>query len=424
MKTVIMAGGKGTRISSINVQVPKPMLPIEGHPILEYQLEALKRQGCRDITLVIGHLGHVIKDYFGNGSNWGVNISYICEEQPLGTAGALYLLKDQMKEDFLLVNGDVIFDIDIRRFYNFHKMQNTTATILTHPNSHPYDSGVIETDGQGKVMNWLHKEDKRIWYKNRVNAGLHMLSPKIFNSFASLKRRDLDRDILEPLISYGELSAYDSPEYIKDMGTPERYYSVINDLKCGKVQSKNLTNKQKAIFLDRDGTINAHVGFLSDINDFYLLDGVAEAVKKINESGYLAIVVTNQPVISRGELSLNGLQEIHNKMETLLGQSGAYLDDIFFCPHHPDKGFKGERAEYKFECNCRKPKPGMLLNAAQKYNIDLTKSWMIGDEASDAAAGKAAGCKVITVGNKNEEAALGCPTLAEAVSMILNKKDK
>ena len=145
------------------------------------------------------------------------------------------------------------------------------------------------------------------------------------------------------------------------MGTPDRYYSVIEDIHSGKVAAKNLARKQKAIFLDRDGTINKYVGFLTNIDEFELLPGVIEAIKKINASGYLAIVVTNQPVIARGEVSYGELEEIHNKMETLLGQKGAYLDAIFYCPHHPHKGYEGERPEYKIECECRKPKPGMLL---------------------------------------------------------------
>lgn len=419
MKVVIMAGGKGTRIAEVNSQVPKPMIPIDGKPILEYQIDTLRRQGYTDIILVIGHMGQVISDYFKDGSEKGVSLQYVVEEQPLGTAGALFLLKDQIKEDFLLLNGDIIFDVDISRFLEHHRRQGTMATIFTHPNSHPYDSGIIFADSNGKVTNWLHKEDERLWYQNRVNAGLHMLSPRIFDLFSELKKTDLDRDILKPLIAQGELGIYDSPEYIKDMGTPDRYYSVIQDIREGKVEAKNLSNKQRAIFLDRDGTLNQYVGFLRNIDDFALIDGAAEAVKLINESGYLAIVVTNQPVIARGEVSLEELQEIHNKMETLLGQQGAYVDDIFYCPHHPHKGYEGERPEYKIECECRKPKPGMLLAAAEKYNIELSESWMIGDGDSDVEAGLNAGCKVAKVGKDcgNE---IPCFTdLREAITVIL-----
>ena len=422
MKVVIMAGCKGTRIAQVNATVPKPMIPIEGKPILEYQIETLKKQGYTDIILIVGHMGNVIQKYFGDGSAFGVQISYIVEEQPLGTAGALYFLKDEIQNDFLLLNGDIIFDVDIQKFLEYHCNQRTAATILTHPNSHPYDSGIIIADDKNRVTNWLHKEDERLWYKNLVNAGLHMFSPRIFESFHEAKKCDLDRDVLKPLIKEGELSVYDSPEYIKDMGTPDRYYAVIEDIKSGKVSAKNLKNKQKAIFLDRDGTINKYVGFLTDINEFELLDGVTEAIKMINESGYLAIVVTNQPVIARGEVSVEELQEIHNKMETLLGQAGAYIDDIFYCPHHPHKGYEGERPEYKIECECRKPKPGMLLAAAEKYNIDLRESWMIGDGENDIEAGKNAGCNVCVVGNAEIENVPRYKNLLECVKAVFEKK--
>ena len=138
------------------------------------------------------------------------------------------------------------------------------------------------------------------------------------------------------------------------------------------------------------------------------INGVAEAIKKINASGYLAIVVTNQPVIARGEVTFKELEEIHNKMETELGLRGAYLDAIYYCPHHPHKGYDGEVPELKIECDCRKPKPGMLLKAAIDYNIDLSQSYMIGDGENDIKAGLAARCKSILVnGNgtdtKNED---------------------
>lgn len=407
MKIVIMAGGKGTRISSINSELPKPMISILDKPILEYQIDSFRNQGFSDIIIVIGHLGNIIQEYFGDGSkispvtgkSFGVTIRYIIENEPLGTAGALYYIKDELKEDFLLVNGDIIFDIDVMKFHNCHLKNAGIATLFTHPNNHPYDSGVIVADSYGCVMDWLHKEDERLWYRNRVNAGIHFLSPQIFNNFNELKKLDLDRDVLKPLIKEGKLYVYDSPEYVKDMGTPDRYYSVIEDIKSGKVYKKNLTNKQKAIFLDRDGTLNKYVDFLVDIDQFELLDGVCEAIKRINCSDYLAIVITNQPVIARGEVTVEELNCIHNKMETILGTKGAFVDAIYYCPHHPHGGFKGEVSELKIDCECRKPKPGMILQAAKDFNIDLSNSWMLGDSETDVLAGQAAGCKTALINN-------------------------
>lgn len=395
-----MAGGKGTRIASVDASVPKPMIRVDGKPILEHQICCLREQGITDITLIIAHLGHIIQEYFGDGTALGVTIRYIVEDLPLGTAGALYYLRGKIDQDFLLLNGDIIFDVDLERMLQAHQKSGAQATILTHPNDHPYDSGIIIAAKDGLVTNWLHKEDERLWYKNRVNAGIHILSSAVLDQFTQPEKKDLDRDILKPMIAHATLYQYDSPEYVKDMGTPDRLAMVEQDIRSGKVSAKNLKHKQCAVFLDRDGTINKYVGFLRDINSFELADGAAAMVRKINQSNCLAIVVTNQPVIARGEVTWEQLNEIHNKMETLLGQQGAYLDDIFVCPHHPHKGFPGERPEYKIECDCRKPKPGLLLQAAQKYNIDLSQSYMIGDSDSDMQAGAAAGCPTIRVEQK------------------------
>ncbi len=415
MKVVIMAGGKGTRIASVNSEVPKPMIPVAGKPILEHQIGCLAKQGYQDIILVIGYKGEVIEKYFGNGTNFGVCIEYIKEESPLGTAGALYFLKGIIEGDFLLINGDIIFDVDFNRFYEYHRMKEGMATIFTHPNTHPYDSGVVVADESGKVTRWMTKEEERIWYKNCVNAGIHILSPKVLERFNEPVKRDLDRDILKQLIKEEELYHYQSPEYVKDMGTPDRLHAVQEDIVNGLVISKNLRKSQKAVFLDRDGTINKYVGFLRNIDDFELIDGVAKAIRKINDSGYLAIVITNQPVIARGEVSREQLNEIHNKMETLLGNEGAYIDDLFYCPHHPERGFEGERVEYKIECDCRKPKPGLLLKAAQKYNIDLKASWMVGDSLSDMKAGETAGCRTVLCG---EDGGLNGPQFTDLGSCV------
>lgn len=428
MKTVIMAGGKGTRISAVASDIPKPMIKIEGKPVLEHELECLRDQGFTDVILTVSHLGNIIMDYFGDGSGispatgrpFGVNIEYYFEKEPLGNAGALYRIKDKLTEDFLLLNADALFDVDFNRFVAFHKEKGGLVTLFTHPNSHPYDSGLIVADKDGAVLQWLAKEDERpTFYRNRVNAGLHVISPKILETGIHTPKIDLDRQLLKPLAGTGKMFCYDSPEYVKDMGTPDRYASVCRDFREGRIRAKNLTQKQKAVFLDRDGTINQYVGFLRDIDDFALLPGVAEAIKEINASGYLAIVVTNQPVIARGEVSLEELEAIHNKMETLLGQEGAYLDAVYFCPHHPHKGYAGERPEYKVDCACRKPKPGMLLQAAADFNIDLSQSWMIGDGENDVKAGKAAGCKTALIGSGDYGQDVTAKTLLEGIQKIL-----
>lgn len=399
-----MAGGRGTRISEMFPDIPKPLIQIDGIPVLEREIVSLRNQGFRDLVFTIGYMAEKIKEYFGDGSRWGVHIEYFVEDKPLGNAGALFFL--DLTEDFILLNADAVFEVDFNRMVEYHKNHGGFVTLFTHPNSHPYDSGLI-TAKNGVVEKWLAKEDDRPeHYKNRVNAGLHVINPKVLEMSGidresigkeidgKIKKIDLDRQILKPLCGTGTMFCYDSPEYVKDMGTPERFNSVCNDFKAGVVQAKNLSNKQRAIFLDRDGTINKYVGFLRKPDELELTDDAAEAIKLVNASGYLAIVVTNQPVIARGEVTWDGIEDIHNKLETELGKKGAYIDGLYFCPHHPHKGYEGEIVELKIDCDCRKPKPGMLLKAAEKFHIDLSQSVMIGDEDNDVLAGEAAGCKM------------------------------
>ena len=429
-----MAGGRGTRISELFPDIPKPLIPIDGTPVLEREIISLRNQGFTDLILTVGYMHEKIEDYFGDGSKWNVHIEYFVEDKPLGNAGALFFL--DLKEDFLLLNADAIFDVDFNRMVDYHKAHNALVTLFTHPNSHPYDSGLIIADDNRKVEKWLAKEDERPkYYNNRVNAGLHVIGPEVLKMSGINKedigkeingkivKVDLDRQILKPLCSSGNMYCYDSPEYVKDMGTPERFHSVEKDFINGTVQSKNLKNKQKAIFLDRDGTINKYVGFLRKIDEFELIHGVEEAIKKINESGYLTIVVTNQPVIARGEVTVEELNEIHKKLETELGYKGAYIDGLYYCPHHPHKGYEGEVPELKIDCECRKPKPGMLLKAAEDFNIDLSQSWMIGDGENDVKAGIAAGCKTALIGEENYEQNLSVTGVVDFVDKVFMQEN-
>lgn len=448
MKTVIMAGGRGTRIAELFPDIPKPLIPIKSgsgvvKPVLQWEIESLRNQGFKDIILTVSHMHEKIEAYFGDGSKYGVHIQYFVEAAPLGNAGALFKLRNQLDAPFLLLNADVIFEIDFNRFIAFHMKKKAEcgglATIFTHPNNHPYDSGIVITDDYNCVTAWLTKEDKRSeYYKNRVNAGLHVIDPKILDMAVErdkinveligcldengkIRRVDLDRQILKPICEKGVVFSYDSPEYVKDMGTPERYEQVSRDFFSGIVAAKNLKNRQKAIFLDRDGTINKYVGFLRDTEEFELIDGVAEAIKKINSSRYLAIVVTNQPVIARGEVTASQLQKIHDKMETLLGQEGAYIDALYYCPHHPHRGYEGEITDLKIDCNCRKPKPGLLLRAAEDFNIDLNSSWIIGDGATDIKAGQNAGTHTVLIGTGEYGQNITTNSLLSAVEKILDK---
>ena len=437
MQAVIQAGGKGTRISSITGDtIPKPMLEIDGYPILYHQLINLKKNNIKKITIIVGHLGHIIKEYFGNGANLGLDIQYIDEDpdNPLGTAGSLYDLKNKITDDFIFLLADVFIDIDFQKMYEFHQTNHADVTLLTHPNSHPFDSDLIVANDKSQVQALDSKNNDRsnYYYNNLVNAGVMIFSPKVLDFIKEKKKYSYEKDIVMPLIKSGKVYSYKSSEYAKDMGTPERYEQVKKDYSNGLPNNRNLKNKQKAIFLDRDGTINEYVGFLRNIDDLRLMDNVAEAIKMINSSEYLAIVVTNQPVIARGEVTTDELNDIHKKMETLLGNDGAYVDDLYYCPHHPDKGYKGEIPELKIKCKCRKPNIGMILEAAKDHNIDLSESIMIGDSTLDIKMAENAGMASILVrtGQKGEDGkydvspSLIKENLFEAINSIINTKNR
>ncbi len=392
-----MAGGKGTRLSEITKnEIPKPMVDIKGKPLLEWQTKQLKKYGINRITMIVGHLGEKIQEYFKDGSNFGLEIDYIFEKEPLGTAGAFYYLKDKIKSDyFMLVFGDVFFDIDIDRMEKFHKDKASLATLFVHPNSHPYDSDLIEADENSRVKRFDSKNNVRnYWYDNVVNAGLYIIDKSICDKVSQPVKTDFEKDILAKMALEGEpVYAYASPEYVKDVGTVDRITHAIKDLESGLIEARNLKNKQKAIFLDRDGTINVLKGFISREEEFELEKSAAPAIGLINSSGYLAIVVTNQPSVARGLCQCSDIELIHKKMKSLLGKEGVYADEVYYCPHHPDKGFPEENPAYKIDCECRKPKIGMIDIAKERFNIDLSKSWIIGDSSLDMELGNRAGLK-------------------------------
>lgn len=399
MEAVITAGGKGTRLSSIANDIPKPMVSINGKPILEYQINCLKANNITKIYILIGYLGQVIKDYFGDGRSFGVDIEYVEEQEPLGSAGALYYLRDKISDDFVFIFGDLMLDVFFKRMIEYHQKHKSMITLLSHPNSHPFDSDLIVINEDDVVTGIDSKHNVRdYYYHNLVNSGVYVLSNKVFEIyFKEPIKTDFEKDVVIKEIPNKKVYSYHSTEYVKDAGTPDRYYSVCEDVEKGIPCAKNLSKPQKCVFLDRDGTINKYVGFARKVDDIDLEKKASDGLKAINHSEYLSIVITNQPVIARGEVTFEELFKINKKIETLLGDEGAYFDDLFFCPHHPDKGFKGEIPELKIDCDCRKPKIGLLLKAKEKYNIDLENSVFVGDTTMDIQTGKNAKMKTVLV---------------------------
>jgi len=417
MQLVIIAGGKGTRLG---LNIPKPMCPIAGIPILQHQIELAQQYGINEIFILSGHMSQMIVDYFGNG--FGVKIHHIVETQPMGTAGCLKLLEEKLRERFMVFYGDVMMNMDLHAFMQFDKQYDSVGTVVTHPNDHPFDSDLLKIDDDNTVIDILPTpRAESLIYTNAVNAAIYILSPDLIKYIEVPS--DFGKNVFPKVIAAGEvLKAYHSAEYIKDMGTKDRLEKVSADFKSGKIYRFNRKNKRAAIFLDRDGVLIEDMDTHPSLKDFKLLPRVSEALKMINESNYLAIVVTNQPMIAKGFVTFDDVKNINMKLETVLGNAGTYVDDIFFCPHHPDKGFPGEVPHLKTACNCRKPKIGMIDKAKEKFNIDCEVSWMIGDRRSDVQAGAAAGCRSILIGKKNDCSADYCfPDLYEAIKFIVNE---
>ena len=432
MKLAIIAGGKGTRLGIEGI--PKPMVRIGGKPTLEHQIDLAKKYEITDIYILSGHLGEIIADYFGDGAAFGVRITHLIEKYPLGTGGAIAQLEDKLAERFMVFYGDVFLDVDLRSLIDFDGKADSLATIVVHPNDHPYDSDLVEISDENWVLAFHPKQDRENGYcHNLVNAAIYILSPEIFEYIPKNRQSNLSNDIFPlTLRSNKVINAYKTAEYIKDIGTPERLREVTYDFLNGKIQMLSRRNKKTAIFLDRDGTVIKGVDLLHKIEDVELFPFSAQAIRRINKAGRLCFLITNQSVVARNLCSISAVREIHKKIETLLGGEGAYLNDIYFCPHHPDKGHPDENAAFKIDCECRKPKAGLIRKAADEYNVDVGASWFIGDGTTDIQTGINAGMKtaLLRTGKGGKDAKFEVlpdfvfDDLGEAVDFILCRKTK
>jgi histidinol-phosphate phosphatase family protein len=433
MQAVILAGGKGTRLRSRLGDLPKPMVDVSGKPLLERQIELLRAHGFDNVLLLLGYNPGKITEYFGDGSSRGVRIQSVVEPAPLGSAGAVLAAFDRLEERFLVLYGDTMLNVDLRHFASVHASKKVDASLFVHPNDHPHDSDLVEVDASGRILafhSYPHSAGQN--YANLVNAALYVIEKQALRPWLELQPPfDFAKDLFPVMVKAGQnLFGYRSREYIKDVGTPERLERVEKDLDSGRIARSSFETPAPAVFLDRDGTINEEVNRVWEPSQFKLLPGVGPAIRRLNRSGYVVVVITNQAVIARGDCTEETLQQIHNKMETELGQAGAYVDAIYYCPHHPDRGFPGERVELKIACTCRKPETGLLEAACRDMNLDLASSWVIGDSGRDIEMAKRAGVRSILVetghpvtsGTSGRGPDHQAPSLTEAVDFLLGGK--
>ncbi|ESY64280.1 HAD-IIIA family hydrolase [Mesorhizobium opportunistum] len=401
MQAVVLAGGRGTRLRSRIGDLPKSLANIGGKPLLEHQIVLAKQHGIEKVLILVNHAAEQIVEFCKQRENWGIEILCVDDGAPRGTAGAVLSVLDLLDDDFLTIYGDTMLDVDLTRFKCFHeKHKAAAATIFTHPNDHPHDSDLIETSEDGIVTAFHpYPHDPGIFYSNKVSAALYYVRRQALLAWrATATPLDFGKDLFPEMLRAGaEIRSYSSPEYIKDAGTPARFDKVCADFASGRIARASLASSQKAVFLDRDGCINVDYGHIDRPERFELIGGAADAIACFNRAEYRTIVVTNQPVVARGDCSLQDLRTIHNKMETELGRCGAFVDAIYFCPHHPDRGFIGEVEALKVRCNCRKPATGLVDEAVEAFNVDRSQSWIIGDSSSDVALAKRSGIRSILV---------------------------
>jgi histidinol-phosphate phosphatase family protein len=397
MKVVVLAGGKGTRLGLEGL--PKVLVPIDGAPLIERTIASAASQGFTDFLILTGYLGEKIEEQLGDGSRFGSRIEYVREAEPLGTAGCFNQVRDRLTEPFLVIYGDILMDVDFRALAQFALKKGGAGTLFAHPNDHPFDSDLLETDADGQIIAVHpkpHAKDQH--YPNLVSAALYVLFPIALDHVPKEGASDWGKDVLPRLAQEEPLYAYRSCEYVKDIGTPERLARAEEHLRTGRVERLALRHRKAAIFVDRDGVINEERDGVHSPGEVTLIQGAASAIRSFNEAGIPVICVTNQPDLAKGMMSWDDLRAVTGEIDyRLASEAGAYLDDILICPHHPERGWPGEVAELKVECDCRKPRDGLLQEASRMHNIDLKRSWLIGDRYCDIAAAVAAGSRSILV---------------------------
>lgn len=419
MRAAIVAVGKGSRTGNFAMGLPKSLLPFGGRPLLAHQIDWLVAEGINEVTLLLGDGAEATERWVAKSLPAGCRAEIHIEKKRLGTGGCLRAIAKQA-ESWLVVLGDLMVGMDLRKMARFHSEHRGLGTLLVHPNDHPHDSDLVEMDGAHRIFR-IHRKPHPpgLAIANRVAAGIFLLQSELLERIPEGSEVDLIHDLLFSALDEGApLHGYSTPEYIKDIGTPGRYREVALDWECGRVAALHSRNRRRTAFLDRDGTINRHVGFITKPAQIDLLPTAARAIRRLNQQKILVVVVTNQSVISRGMCDEDGLKAIHGRLEMLLGEQGAYLDALFYCPHHPDSGYAGERPALKMNCGCRKPGTGMVERALRDLPIDLSVSAVFGDSSRDTELARQLGIRGFLIGEGETPADPAIPLFPDLASAV------
>lgn len=366
MEAIVLAGGFGTRLAHIISDVPKPMAPVCGRPFLRFILDDLQSKGIERVILAVGYLHDIIYNFFGNQYR-GMEILYSLEDTPLFTGGAIKKALELCKEDrVLVVNGDTYFEADIQKMYAIEAP--LVMAVKRLKNFSRYGTVLVE---QGNITGF---KEKQPCTEGLINGGIYLIRRNLLRNIAKT-RFSFETEILEAYYKDISIVAIESEGYFIDIGIPEDYAIAQKTM-------RSYTGLNKAVFFDRDGTINVDVHYLYEPQKLQFIDGIPEFIHKWNEWGYKVIVVTNQAGIARGYYNETDMRSLHCYMNEQLKQYRAHIDAFYFCPHHPD--FTGP-------CHCRKPEPGMIEQAIREFDLDPAQSILFGDKEWDLEAAKRCG---------------------------------
>jgi histidinol-phosphate phosphatase family protein len=390
-QAVILAGGQGTRLRPLTDTIPKPMILLNGKPFLEYLIELLKENGISEIVLLLGYLPEKVTEYFGDGSRFGVQIRYSITDVSDETGTRIKKAETLLQHDFLLMYCDNYLPFNLRKLLEFHERQKTMASVTVYTNKDRITKNNVFVDDKGHVI--TYDRTRQAKDLNGVDVGFFILNKEIFDWMP--KENFSFQDVIVPkLIAQHQLSGY-----LID----NRYYSI------GSLERLPLTEQflkpKKVIFLDRDGVINKKppkAEYIKNWAEFEFLPGAIDAITLLTQQGYQIYLISNQAGIARGVMTKQDLDIIHENLQKELLSHGAHITGIYYCPHG-----------WNDNCDCRKPKPGMLLQAAREHHLDLTKTYFIGDDERDIEAGEAAGCKTVQVTPEN--------TLLSIVRLIVSQ---
>jgi mannose-1-phosphate guanylyltransferase/phosphomannomutase len=396
-QAVILAGGRASRLNKSHPNLPKCFVEIGGKRLLENLYDAISKAGIEQVHLLLGHKAeYVVVEIDNLDSRFGVRTTFSVDEMQLGTGGSLLSAYRHLEEEFLLVYGDLYVDLELSRICRIFENNSVDFAQLVHPNNHLFDSDIVLVNSTNLINGYSLKPHSNLEYvRNRANSGIYAFKKKSLEVYLDLETPiDLDRGLLPAMIDDGKKGlAIRNLGYIRDAGTEERIASIEKDVRHGitKLRSK------PAIFLDRDGTINEEKGYISKPEQIVLFSDVAPVIKELNSMGFWIFVVTNQPVVARGEASLEDIDKVHGRIDVLLSESNAFIDEYFVCPHHPDKGFEGENLAFKIDCDCRKPKIGLITQALNSFPIDRERSILIGDSERDILAAASTGIRGVFI---------------------------